>query len=192
MKQLEEAKTSMLTILILLILAWQYYIGYSRGLFLQLSYLIGSIVSLFLASLFYKPLGNWFYLWVPYGSPTDGASTYFFDNKYLFSLDKVFYAGLAFFILYLFFYTLVRFLGVFLHLLDLERFNGQIKTRYIAGVLSVLVTWMGIEMMLTVLATIPADVIQDTLSRSLMAKLMINTPVMGQFLQNLWLTQIIG
>lgn len=182
----------MLTILILLILAWQYYIGYSRGLFLQIAYTVGSILSLLLASFFYKPLGDWFYLWVPYASPTEGMSNYFFDDQYLFSLDKVFYAGLAFVLLYLAFYSLIRFLGVFLHLFPRYRLDKLPYTKYIAGGLSILVTWIGVEMVLTILATIPATLVQDYLNKSFLAKAMINTPLIRQLLENLWLTQIIG
>lgn len=179
----------MLTFFIILVLAWQYYIGYSRGLLLQAAYTVGSLLSLFLASLFYKPLSDFLYLWIPYASPAEGDKSYFFDEQHLFNLDKVFYAGIAFFILYLLFYSLIRFLGIFLHLFDFDRLDKQVRTRYLAGALSVLITWLGMAMLLTIAATIPATPVQDYLHKSLMAKLMINTPIFSSLLQNLWLIQ---
>lgn len=181
----------MLTLVILLILAWQYYIGYSRGMMLQAVYLLGSLVSLFVASLYYQPFGDFIYLWVPYASPTEGASTYFFDSQYLFDLDKVFYAGLAFFTIYILAYTLVRFLGLFLHFFKLEKLDKDARIKHGAGALSVIVTWIGLAMFLTILATIPVPIVQDNLNKSFLAKFLIDSPILAQFLENLWLTKIL-
>ncbi len=181
----------MISLVILLILTWQFYIGYRRGLGLQGTYLLGSLISLFVASLFYRSLGQWLYLWLPYASPTEGASTYFFDQSQLFGLDQVFYAGVAFFIVYMLAYTVIRFLGLFLHLVDVESLDVN-YTKIIAGVMSVIITWIGIEMVLTILATVPIEFVQDKLHESLMVRLMVNTPLVSHFLKNLWVTKILG
>ncbi|MEY8463472.1 CvpA family protein [Streptococcus merionis] len=181
----------MISLGILLILAWQFYIGYRRGLGLQGLYLLGSLVSLFVASLHYRSLGEWLYLWVPYASATEGASTYFFDQSQLFDLDQVFYAGLGFFIIYMVTYTVVRFLGLFVHLADLDSLDVG-YTRIVSGILSVLVTWIGIEMVLTIMATVPIGLVQDKLHESLMVRLMIDTPLVSSFLKNLWVVKILG
>ena len=58
----------MLSVLILLILAWHFYIGYSRGIILQAYYLVASIVSLVVASRFYQALSENLTLWIPYSN----------------------------------------------------------------------------------------------------------------------------
>ncbi|MDQ0222970.1 CvpA family protein [Streptococcus moroccensis] len=181
----------MISLGILLILAWQFYIGYRRGLGLQGTYFLGSLISLFVASLYYRPLGQWLYLWVPYASAAEGASTYFFDQSQLFELDQVFYAGLAFFTIYLLVYAVIRFLGLFLHIFDLESLDVP-HTRIVAGIMSVFVSWLGIEMVLTILATVPIGLVQDKLHESLMVRIMVDTPLVSHFLKNLWVTKILG
>ena len=44
----------MISLLLLLVLAWGFYIGYRRGLLLQVYYLISAMASAFVAGQFYK------------------------------------------------------------------------------------------------------------------------------------------
>ncbi|MGC4421483.1 CvpA family protein, partial [Streptococcus suis] len=46
----------MISLAIILILAWSFYIGYSRGLVLQAFYSMGSIIALVVATATYKKL----------------------------------------------------------------------------------------------------------------------------------------
>ena len=52
------------------------------------------------AGAFYKSLAKFISLWVPYANATQGSSTYFFPSSQLFQLDQVFYAGLAYLIIF--------------------------------------------------------------------------------------------
>ena len=74
----------MFSIIILLILAWSFYIGYSRGIVLQGYYAAATMVSMLVAGAFYKSLAKFISLWVPYASATQGSSTYFFPSSQLF------------------------------------------------------------------------------------------------------------
>ena len=47
-----------ISLLILLILAWSFYIGYSRGIVLQAYYLLSAIVAFFIASQSYQGLAS--------------------------------------------------------------------------------------------------------------------------------------
>ena len=80
----------MISILLLLILAWSFYIGYRRGIILQAYYLVATIVSAYFASKYYQPLGQKFNLLIPYANPQEGQGTFFFPSNQLFHLDKVF------------------------------------------------------------------------------------------------------
>lgn len=86
----------MLTFLILLILAWSFYIGYARGIILQSYYFLVTLVALLIAGGSYKGLAKILSLWVPFSSPTQQSVNYFYANRYLFQLDDIFYAGLAY------------------------------------------------------------------------------------------------
>ena len=55
----------MISILLLLVLAWGFYIGYRRGLVLQVYYFLVAVISAFIAGQFYKSLGDHFHLLVP-------------------------------------------------------------------------------------------------------------------------------
>lgn len=90
----------MISILLLLVLAWGFYIGYRRGLVLQVYYFLVAVISAFVAGQFYKSLGEHFHLLVPYANPQEGQGTFFFPSDQLFYLDKVFYAGLAYLLVF--------------------------------------------------------------------------------------------
>ncbi|MDW8684615.1 CvpA family protein [Streptococcus suis] len=182
----------MISLAIILILAWSFYIGYSRGLVLQAFYSMGSIIALVVATATYKKLASFLYLWVPFANATQGSSNYYFDEKYLFDLDMVFYAGLAFLLIYVLVYAIVRFIGIFVHLL--EAFNPDTKTtNLISGAGAVLVTFISLQIVMVLLSTIPLAMIQDKLHSSFLANIMIQyTPFTSSFLKSLWLSNIAG
>ncbi|MDQ8821041.1 CvpA family protein [Streptococcus ruminantium] len=182
----------MISLAIILILAWSFYIGYSRGLVLQVFYSLGSVIALVVATATHKQLAGVFHTWVPFANATQGSKLYYFDEKYLFDLDKVFYAGLSFLLIYVLVYAFFRFLGIFVHLL--EGFNpGTQTTNLISGGLAVLVTFLSVQIVMVLLSTIPLAVVQDKLHSSLLANIMIQyTPFTSGFLKSLWLSNIAG
>lgn len=182
----------MISLVIILILAWSFYIGYSRGLVLQVFYSLGSVLALVIATATYKQLAGVLRTWVPFSNATQESKLYYFDEKYLFDLDKIFYAGLAFLLIYLLVYAFVRFLGIFVHLL--EGFNPDTQaTNLISGGLAVLVTFLSLQVVMVLLSTIPLAAVQDKLHSSLLANIMIQyTPFTSSFLKLLWLSNIVG
>ncbi|GGE36190.1 CvpA family protein [Streptococcus himalayensis] len=182
----------MISIVLVLILAWSFYIGYSRGLILQGFYTFMAVLAGVIASQLYRSFAQQISLLVPYANPQNGATTYFFSSQQIFELDQVFYAGLAFLILYTIVYSLGRFVGIFLHLLPL-RYLDERTYNVAAGLCSVFVTLFGLQMMLTVLATIPMDLVQTHLNNSGLVRFLVNhVPITTSLLKNLWVTKIIG
>ncbi|MFV8044322.1 CvpA family protein [Streptococcus pluranimalium] len=181
----------MITLLIFLILAWSFYIGYTRGIFLQAFYLIGSFVALAIAKAYYQPLAKMLYIWVPYANPTEGANIAFFKDVNLFSHDLIFYAGVAYLGIYTLAYAGVRLIGILLHLAPLDRFDSR-GTNIVSGLLSCIVACLSLSMVLMILATIPFDSIQTTLSNNHMTRFFIEQlPFFSSYLKNLWITQIL-
>ncbi|MDU4838880.1 MAG: CvpA family protein, partial [Streptococcus salivarius] len=105
----------MIGLLVLAIAAWNFYIGYRRGLFMQAYYVVSVIIAMCVAAYFYRSLGEAINLWVPYTNPTKDASIAFFKDQNIFSLDRVYYAGVAYFVIYCVAYYGLRFLGIFFH-----------------------------------------------------------------------------
>ncbi len=182
----------MVSLILLIVLAWSFYIGYSRGLILQVYYVFASILSLMVAAGNYKKLASFLYLWVPFANATEGAKNYFFASKYLFDLDSIFYAGLAFLVIYVLVYALMRFLGIFMHLVSFA--SPETRTaNIISGALSVLVTLISLEIVLTILATIPIATVQNLLQDSFVANAIIQyTPITSSLYKQLWIANISG
>ena len=182
----------MISILLLLILAWGFYIGYRRGLVLQVYYSLVAVISAFIAGQFYKSLGDQFHLLVPYANPQEGQGTFFFPSAQLFQLDKVFYAGLAYLLVFGICYSIGRFIGLFLHLILTKKLGGT-WVRIGAGVLSLLVTLFVLQMALTILATVPLAAVQNSLEKSIVAKHIIQSiPFTTNLIKQLWVTNLIG
>ena len=176
----------MIGLLVLAIMAWNFYIGYRRGLFMQAYYVVSVIIAMCVAAYFYKSLGEAINLWVPYTNPTKDASVAFFTDQNIFSLDRVYYAGVAYFAIYCVAYYGLRFLGIFFHFVRIERLD-QTRFKVIGGVLASLVSLVPLTMLGNILATVPINNIQTVLSSSWVLRLLINWnfPV-SQIIQHLW------
>ena len=182
----------MISILLLLVLAWGFYIGYRRGLVLQVYYFLVAVISAFVAGQFYKSLGDHFHLLVPYANPQEGQGTFFFPSVQLFQLYKVFYAGIGYLLVFGIVYSIGRLLGLLLHLLPSKKLGGKLF-QVSAGILSMLVTLFVLQMVLTILATVPLAVIQNSLEKSTVAKQIIQSvPFTTNFIKQLWVTNLIG
>lgn len=182
----------MLSILLILILSWHFYIGYSRGIILQAYYLVASIVSLVIASQFYRMLAKQMTLWIPYSNASQGATVKFFTAVNIFDLDQVYYAGVAFTAIYVMVYLLFRFVGVLVHLAPINHFDS-VKMNCISGGLAILATLVVFNLVLTLLATVPMAFVQNTLSDSFLARVIIDyLPPLSSMTKALWVTAILG
>ncbi len=159
---------------------------------MQVYYFLVAVISAFVAGQFYKSLGDHFHLLVPYANPQEGQGTFFFPSDQLFQLDKVFYAGIGYLLAFTVFYCIGRLIGLFFNLVPTKKLGGK-YFRIGAGVLSVGVTLFVLQMMLTILATVPLEIVQNSLENSLVAKHMIQSiPVTTDLIKQLWVTKLIG
>ncbi|MGT2866923.1 CvpA family protein [Streptococcus fryi] len=180
----------MISLLLLFIFAWHFYIGYSRGIVLQAYYTTSAVVAFMFSIFYYKRLADALTLWVPYASPTEESTVFFFKTVNIFELDRVFYSGVAFTIIYVAVFLLLRFLGLFIHFVDHHRFDTS-HYQIISGGLSVLLSIFFTTMLLTILATIPISMIQNLLEHNLIFRFLIKLPILSQLLQYLWVTAIL-
>ncbi|MGT2771635.1 CvpA family protein [Streptococcus marimammalium] len=180
----------MLSLIILLLLAWHFYLGYSRGIILQGYYFLATIISLIISTLYYKPLAKAITLWVPYSNPSEDVNILFFKDVAVFDLDKVYYAGVAFLSIFIASYLVFRLLGIFVNLIDLDSFD-TLTYNCVGGALSVLITMLFFNMALSILATIPVSFIQNILSKEIMTKLLITFFPSAFLIKMLWVTNIL-
>ncbi|MFS1663640.1 CvpA family protein [Streptococcus sp. zg-JUN1979] len=164
----------MLTLVILLILSWSFYIGYRRGIVLQGFYTGIAALAFYIASHSFSSLSSQLTLWVPYASPTQESSVAFFQTVALFDLNQVYYSGVAFLVIYTFMYVCGRFLGIFLHLTPISHLENR-SLSLVSGVLSVFVTMLSLSIVFAILATIPLTSLQQYLANSSMARFLINS-----------------
>ncbi|MGT2847073.1 CvpA family protein [Streptococcus massiliensis] len=182
----------MIGLVILVILVWSFYIGYARGLVLQSFYSASAVVAMIIAGQFYRRLSSFLSLWVPYASPSQGAAVSFYPTNKLFDLDQVFYAGLAYFLVFCLAYMIARFIGVFVHLAPIWKWN-KLWMRVLSGALAAALSLFVIQMGLTILSTVPLALVQNHLQGSATARFLIShMPVTSQLLRSLWVTKIIG
>lgn len=176
----------MLSLLILLILAWSFYIGYNRGIILQVFYSVGAVFSFIIASNSYQKVAEKISLWIPFSNPAEGVTMSFYTAINVFKLSSVYYAGVSFCTLFFLSYLLVRFLGIFVHFAPLDRFESR-KTNLVSGLLAILVTCLFLELGLSVLATVPMPFVQNTLASSGVIKFLVNHfPIISGLLSQLW------
>ncbi|MFL4356070.1 CvpA family protein [Streptococcus uberis] len=181
----------MISLAILMILLWQFYIGYHRGIILQTFYVFGAILSFWLAKNYYQTLSSKISLWIPYSNPAEGVQTAFFKEVNIFDLNKVFYAGITFFGLFAIFYLLVRLIGIFLHFMPLNHFD-DFPYHIVSGFLAVSVALMFLSMITSILATVPIPTIQDQLSSHFILKALVDhCPPMTTLIRDLWIHKII-
>ncbi|MDR1567874.1 MAG: CvpA family protein [Streptococcaceae bacterium] len=181
----------MVSIFILIILMLGFAMGFRRGLVLQGYYNAGTLIAYIVATSCFKALYPSFILWVPYPQASVDSHLTILKQSIIFDIDKAFYAGFAFLLLYFGVMIAVRLVGIFaypLGKLDILESKGK----WIAGFLGVCEYYLAIVLMLALLALIPMNIIQNQLSHSLLAKAMLlRTPIFSHDIFNLWVTEII-
>lgn len=180
----------LINLLILILLVWAFWLGYTRGLVLQAIYSLGIILAAVIAFLNYKELASHLTMWIPFASATSDSHLLFFDNAILFQVDEAFYAGVAFIIIFLLSYVVIRLLGLFVHITRLQPLGK--KGKIIAGVLALGATYFGIQMAVTLLALVPMRAVQEQLNASALVRLMVShTPISSAMLKNIFIENII-
>ncbi|WP_207695144.1 colicin V production family protein [Enterococcus sp. DIV0212c] len=181
----------MLTLLILLLLAIGFYTGAKRGLVLQILYTFGYLCSYFIAKAYYKDLASHLELYIPYPSPTAETKLVFFKQELTLDLDQAFYGAVAFLLILVAGWLVVRFLAIFAHGLVfipvLKQANGLA-----GGLISLVVIYVGIFLVLSMLSMLPMDSVQNQFKNSGLAQFIVkDTPIFSKQIYHLWIEQMI-
>ncbi|GAK09729.1 MULTISPECIES: CvpA family protein [Geomicrobium] len=177
----------MLSLLLLLLLITNFFIGLRRGFILQLFHLVSFFGSLIVAYLFYQDIAEYLRLWLPYPQFLDNP-----DNMLIsaFNFEAVYYNGISFALLFfatrILLHILASMLDFVSHLPILRSIN-----RLLGAVLGFIEAYLLIFVLLIVAALLPVDAIQEAIANSSIARLMIEqTPFLSDWLKTLWISPI--
>lgn len=174
----------MLDLIILIVLAAGLVIGLKRGFIVQVLHLTSFIIALIVAYIYYKPLAQKFVLWVPYPGVTDAGSLSIVIDSL--DLDRTFYRVLAFAIIFF----VVKFtLQIVTSIFDFLAYLPVLKSvnKLLGAVLGFVEHYLLLFIALYVLVLLPIETIQNLMSKSLLAKLILeHTPIITSMFQNWW------
>lgn len=177
----------MLSLLIVLLLIYGFYMGARRGLAMQAFYTIGYAVFFALALLTFRFLGPKFEMIVPYPSANLGSEFAFFSTKVGMELDNAFYRAFAFIFVCFIGWIIMRFAGLYFKRLTYVPMSNDVNLLS-GGILGFIVTYMTIFMILMIMAMIPVSGIQHALSHSFVASAIIEaSPIVSKWLPSLWI-----
>ncbi|MDJ0330948.1 CvpA family protein [Planococcus sp. S3-L1] len=174
----------MLDILLVILLVGGIIVGAKRGFIVQLIHMIGFVVALVAAYKYYKPLSEYFVLWIPYPAINENSQfTLVVDQL---DLDQTFYQLLAFALIFFvvkFALQLVASMFDFLKFLPVLGFFSKI----LGAILGFIEAYILLFIFIYVFALLPLDVVQNQLENSGLAQSMIeNTPYFSEKVKEWW------
>ncbi|MES1035189.1 CvpA family protein [Bacillus pumilus] len=174
----------MIDIIILFLLLMGTLVGLKRGFILQFIKLISFVVSILVASMFYKSLAPQL-TWIPAPNFSGGqAQLAFFSGN----LETAYYNTIAFIILFILTKILLAIIGGLLTTIASIPVIKQVN-KLLGGVLGFLETYLFVFILLFVAALLPVDALQTMLSKSILADAIVsNTPYLSGLVKDLWTT----
>lgn len=178
----------MIDLLIILLLVGGLIAGFRRGFIVQLIHMFGLIISVIVAYKFYKPLAEKLILWIPYpGATAADALSWTFENL---DMDMTFYRLIAFILIFVGMKLILQLIGSMLDFLKHLPILG-FGARLIGAALGFIEFYVLIFFALSLLAMLPIEVIQNSLSHSMLAKAMFeHTPIISSAIKNWWFVYI--
>ncbi|AIY05112.1 hypothetical protein Plano_1147 [Planococcus sp. PAMC 21323] len=174
----------MLNILLLVLLIGGIIVGAKRGFVVQLIHMVGFVIALVAAYTYYKPLSEYFVLWIPYPAINENSQfTLVVDQL---DLDQTFYQLLAFAIIFFvvkFALQLIASMFDFLKYLPVLGFFSKI----LGAVLGFVEAYILLFIFIYVFALLPIDAIQNQLENSGIAQSMLeHTPYFSEKVKEWW------
>ena len=171
-------------ILLLIILLGGIIVGAKRGFIVQLIHMVGFVVALIVAYKYYKPLSEYFTLWIPYPAVNENSQfTIVVDQL---DLDQTFYQLLAFALIFFvvkFGLQLIASMFDFLKFLPVLGFFSKI----LGAVLGLIEVYILLFIFIYVFALLPVDAVQNQLENSGIAQSMLeHTPYFSEKVKEWW------
>ncbi|ANU12767.1 CvpA family protein [Planococcus halocryophilus] len=174
----------MLNILLLVLLIGGIIVGAKRGFVVQLIHMVGFVIALVAAYKYYKPLSEYFVLWIPYPAINENSQfTLVVDQL---DLDQTFYQLLAFAVIFFvvkFALQLLASMFDFLKYLPVLGFFSKV----LGAVLGFIEAYILLFIFIYVFALLPIDAVQNQLENSGIAQAMLeHTPYFSEKVKEWW------
>lgn len=175
----------MLSIILFFILIISFFIGFRRGLILQVIHLLGLVVSFVVAYLYYQEVASYIRLWIPFPQLSEEGGMGLLVEA--FDMEMVYYNGIAFAALFFITKIIMQIIGSLFdfiaHLPILHFVNG-----WLGGILGFLEGLVVIVVLLHVAALVQVDMVQAILQGSSFAQMIFEyTPIISDELKELWI-----
>ncbi|ADU31422.1 CvpA family protein [Evansella cellulosilytica] len=174
----------MLSFLLFFVLLICFFVGFRRGLILQLVHLLGFFVAFFVAYLYYQDVAHYIRLWIPFPQlPSESTFTLLVES---FGAETVYYNGIAFAILFFATKIVMHIVGsLFDFLAHLPILN--MINRWLGGILGFIEGLLIIVVLLHLAALIQIEFIQQIIQTSSFAEMIFEyTPVISDQIKELW------
>lgn len=174
----------MLNILLLVLLIGGIIVGAKRGFVVQLIHMVGFVIALVAAYKYYKPLSEYFVLWIPYPAINENSQfTLVVDQL---DLDQTFYQLLAFAVIFFvvkFALQLLASMFDFLKYLPVLGFFSKI----LGAALGFIEAYILLFIFVYVFALLPMDAVQNQIENSGIAQAMLeHTPYFSEKVKEWW------
>ncbi|WLR50162.1 CvpA family protein [Bacillus tianshenii] len=174
----------MVDLIILILLAGGFFVGFQRGFVLQIVHIVGFILSFVVAYMYFDDLTPHVRLWIPYPNlPEDTSLTLLLDTV---NAEMAYYRAISFAILFFGTKIVMQIIGTMLDFLAdlplLSTVNG-----WLGGALGLVEVYLFLFFLLYVGALVPLESVQTALNQSVLAQGMVeHTPVFSEKLKDLW------
>lgn len=177
----------MSNMIILILLALGVFSGARRGLVVQLVHTVGLIVSMMLAMMYHTALAKVLDTVIPYPTSTTASDLNLYNIMRTVQFDKTFYNAIAFVLILFIGWLVTRLLAAMLTQLAKIPVLKQVNALG-GGVLGFLCHWIGLFFVLSLLSTMPIDMVQKMFTDHSVATFIVKqTPVLSQYVLDAWL-----
>lgn len=174
----------MLDLILLVLFIFGLIVGARRGLIVQLLHMIGFVIALVVAYRYYKPLAEYFVLWIPFPAVTDNATLTIAVEQL--NLDLTFYRLLAFALIFFATKFLLQLIATMFDFLKYLPVLG-IFSSLLGAVLGFVEVYIILFIVLYLLALLPIESIQSFMESSIIAGLMLeHTPYFSEKVKEWW------
>src|SRR5690625_3573874 len=180
----------MISLIILLVFIFGFFMGLKRGFILQLMHLVGFIIAFIVARLYFRQLAKHLALWIPYPELGNDSMWAVFLNSM--PLENAFYNAIASAII---FFATKIILQIIASMLDFVASLPVLRSlnKILGAVLGFVEVYFITFIILFIAALVPVEAIQVRIKSSFLATLIVeHTPFLSAAMENMWFTEVLS
>ncbi|MCL2677373.1 MAG: CvpA family protein [Streptococcaceae bacterium] len=172
-------------LMLVLLLIFAFYRGYSRGVLIQSIYSFGLVIAAIISGLSYKAFVPLVSSWFPTSTLKGQSQLLFFEQDMLTQIHPILVSGLSFIIVFALVYIILRVIAIFIKWSPVKLLK---RGKILGGILALLTSYLALQMLVVFASLIPQSNIQEMLHQSFLAQLMVlYTPLFSDFIQKFFI-----